>query len=272
MSRFRRWSARIWAWWSHIDTAGGVPGWYMWGKPLIGALLAAASGYFAWAQRIPIAFAIPATLLSVCAVVWLMNLLRITRAAAGVVVPSKDSDHAAIDGFMCLGSHEFYSSQDALKARRPLMPALRSTETSWIRCAVGTAIRSHDAVKSGRIQRLLLASPDRMTLEPLALAFGRSVEDLSSQIQLLTAEAQAREVEVKWSAGAMGDALIIGDPDSISGWAQVEAFLPGIPQNERPGFRIERVAHDKLFSVLKTAFEFAWEQASQPNVEFRRRT
>jgi hypothetical protein len=64
---------RLWKLWSDIDTIGSLPAWFQWIKTITAAALAATSGYFAWAQHVPVAFAIPAVILTGGGTFWLWN-------------------------------------------------------------------------------------------------------------------------------------------------------------------------------------------------------
>ncbi len=245
-----------WDLWSHFDTAANLPYWYSAAKLAIASI--SGLGLGGWTARVthwPLPVVFTVGLFGCGSVMLIFNQFAIRR----LTLPAQR--HGTV--LESLGI-EFYPDRARLAARHPLLPTLQSANEVWAWFSVGTAVRSGDAVRHQRIKRLLLASPTDPSFPLLAKAVNRTTEDLATQIRYLTQEAQAAGVAVKWCDGLTGDSLLIGNPESVSGWAQVETFIPGVVQTDRPSFRVQRQDQDGLFATLKAAYVLAWDRAVDP--------
>lgn len=202
--------------------------------------------------------ALTLVLIAVAAFVYIRARLRKTQ-------PTEVPAATATQLSAAQSAFQFYPNREHLQAQRPLLATLQSTDDVWVWCGVGTSLRISDDVQRGRISRLMLAYPDAesVALRLLARAVNRSAANLANDIRLLTREAQQAGVVVRWYVGATGDALVIGNPQSQDGWAQIESFVPGVVQRERASFRVERREQPRLFDSLTAAYTRAWGNESR---------
>ncbi len=74
----RRWRT-AWEWWSHIDTAGGLPGWFSWAKPWLLSAMSAVGlgGWTARATHWPLSVIVIVFLAAFASVLLLWNQLSV---------------------------------------------------------------------------------------------------------------------------------------------------------------------------------------------------
>lgn len=162
---------------------------------------------------------------------------------------------------------EFFDGRDSLSKRYPLSNVLKSADTIWALWNTGTQAYVVDAVRSGRIERLILPHVERSSLQFLAYATDKRAEDFKVEIRRLTREAMGANVSVRWFPGLTGNTLMIGNPRSNNAWVHVETVVQFTTASDRPSFRLERSKNEHLFTVLLEAYERIWEASQVPTKE-----
>lgn len=154
---------------------------------------------------------------------------------------------------------EFFDTRAALARRHPLPYVLRDADVIWALWNTGTRVATEAQGELGRIRRLLLPNPSSETVEALGKLDNMPVERITATIRALTTDVRRHGGNVKWYVRPPGNTVLIGNPNTGHGWAQVELWLPDVAPNDRPSFRVyERGKYRGLYHALVRAYDELW--------------
>lgn len=236
------------------STIGSLPSWYAWVKSMSGLGLGGFTAYFAWAQHIPVAYAIPAVLCAILltlliwsavATTWLKPRVATQLLQSHVSTPLFCEDRKALNAT----TGGFEDELDNLREGLAMWPG-----------GVTTIAYSKDTFS--HIDRLIVLDPDNAdTVKEYCRVFFASEDNMVSTIRDVTRRAQEAGVKVRWSH-LLYIGLIVNDPkrDNDSSYARVEVLYPGVVSASRSNFIVKRKSR-KLFDSLLKAYECAWDES-----------
>jgi hypothetical protein len=114
---------------------------------------------------------------------------------------------------------------------------------------------------ANKITKLILPQPESdsvAVLEKIYASFS-----ISGAIEESLGLLSRKGVEVRLYPGFWGVEFVIGDPTSDHGWAHCSCHVPGVTEDRRIFYRIEKQQTPDAFNALVEAFEAMWAQ-SQP--------
>jgi hypothetical protein len=117
------------------------------------------------------------------------------------------------------------------------------------------------ATHPDQIDRLLLIYPDPVAnpgFRLLAEAAGFTEGALCERVKLVTKEALAKKIDVRWRKGLPGNLIAISDS-----WVLVENFFPFVPSPERPGYRFAKEEYPQLYVRLRDSFNRMWKDETE---------
>lgn len=162
---------------------------------------------------------------------------------------------------------QFYQGR---RDQRPSLVELFNTASSlWIATHEATNLRGQGLIKAP-LKKLILLDPKGMSVEVFASTEGaaKTVEEIRKDIDLATREAAKNGVDVRTFDGPI-TAMIIADPRSGDGWAQIETYMPWSEEHGRPSILLRQRDYPDCFGLLVEVFELMWEKPV-PQAETRK--
>jgi hypothetical protein len=153
---------------------------------------------------------------------------------------------------------EFYPHR---RATSDYVRELEGAGRAWAIWNTGSILRDYNVLAShhSNIERLLLPDPHGLALRALAEGALTTLEEVSDKIRVVTRDAQAYGIEVKWWAGLPGNVALITDE-----WILVEQFIPLVAANYRPSYRVRKSDHPDLYRRLRESYVQMWKQSVEP--------
>jgi hypothetical protein len=149
----------------------------------------------------------------------------------------------------------FFETRKALvKHRGTLDDELFKSQKLWLAFLVGKKLSDTNILKQGKIEKLILHSPNYRELKFLAEMEHQTEEELQTDIKRATRLAQENGISIKWCEKPMLS-IIISDPYRSSGWFRIEEFIPYLGAANSPSFLVKATQFETLFHDTCKSFE-----------------
>jgi hypothetical protein len=149
--------------------------------------------------------------------------------------------------------------------RPSLLDLSKSADVLWIATHEATNLRGQGLLKHP-LKRLIVLHPGGTAVDLFSTVEGaeKSVDAISQDIELSIQDAKRNGVAVRTFDGPI-TAMIIGNPTSQDGWAQVEMYFPWSEAHQRPSILFRRSDYPDCFTRLIEVFESMWDRPVRPS-------
>lgn len=106
--------------------------------------------------------------------------------------------------------------------------------------------------------RILVTSPDSMTLGEIAKISGRSRELLAGDIKAFAEKLLDAGAEVRYFDGPIGNSSIVVNRGDSDAWARIEVLIPFSPPKQRPSIRGNQPDGSAFVEQVAASFLSLW--------------
>lgn len=166
--------------------------------------------------------------------------------------------------------NKLHLSLEAFYENRGPLPRLSEVLTNvsevWFAFHTGTVLQAgglRGIVNLVKKVRIIVMNPDSVVDQQVKM-FDLSKDTVQHGIRDLVREAQERGVDIKLHDGPIGNSILIVNPCSESGWAQVECLVPCVGADDRPSFRVSLKKGKRAFQTILSAYKQLWKESEQP--------
>jgi len=165
-----------------------------------------------------------------------------------------------------LSLKDFYENRSQLPAWNS--EKWNQTSEFWFAWLSGSfkGAESYRDIKNPEKIRLILTHPDSNALDIIAKVADRSKDTLQHDITELTRVAQDSKSKVKWFDGLIFNSVIIGNPNSVDAWAQVNVFVPYVGPSRRPTIEVSKQKGGEVFQTIFDAYNKIWDKSEEPEL------